>query len=70
MSTSEKQLKNFEVEGKFKAGIMWKKFIKSVESYSEDGAVEKVFSVIGSNHKLPRRMVHIEEVREKEGYNG
>jgi len=60
----KKELKKFIVKGEFKAGIKWEKFTKVVESYSERSAVEKVFSTIGSNHKLKRYMIRILEVKE------
>jgi large subunit ribosomal protein LX len=55
----------FEVKGKFKGtkiGKSWLPFTKMVESQSEKGAVEKVFSLIGSEHGLKRNLIKIDGV--------
>ncbi|HEY3272230.1 MAG TPA: 50S ribosomal protein L18Ae [Methanocella sp.] len=54
----------FVVEGKFKAGVQWEKFSKNVESLNAKNAEEKVLSDIGSRHRVERRLVKIESVKE------
>jgi large subunit ribosomal protein LX len=54
----------FVVEGKFKAGVQWEKFSKEVESNNLKNAREKVLSDIGSRHRVERRLVKIESVKE------
>jgi len=43
---------------------IWHPFKKEVISTSKIKAKEKVFSIIGSNHRVKRRMVKIEELDE------
>lgn len=59
-------MKNFVVTGQFKAGHYWEKFTKQVESQNEKNAVEKLYSTLGSQHHLERRLIKIENVAEEE----
>ena len=54
----------FLVEGKFKAGVQWEKFSKEVESDSENHAREKILSTYGSQHKIERRLIQIDSIKE------
>ncbi len=54
----------FVVQGKFKAGVQWEKFSKQVEANNQKNAAEKVLSDIGSRHRVERRLVTIESVKE------
>jgi large subunit ribosomal protein LX len=54
----------FVVQGKFKAGVQWEKFTKQVEANNPKNAEEKVLSDIGSRHRVERRLVKIESVKE------
>lgn len=56
----------FEVSGKFRNGVVWMPFTKTVEAHNERFAVEKVYSLIGSNHKVRRNLIKIESVRRSE----
>ncbi|MEZ0394274.1 MAG: 50S ribosomal protein L18Ae [Desulfurococcaceae archaeon] len=42
----------------------WQKFVKEVRALNEREALEKVYSILGSNHKVKRRHVKIESVEE------
>lgn len=56
----------FEICGRFKSGLtgkVWQSFSKVVESQSEKNAVDKVYSLIGSEHGLKRKMIRIDEVK-------
>ncbi|MET1124535.1 MAG: 50S ribosomal protein L18Ae [Archaeoglobaceae archaeon] len=53
----------FEVVGKFKTPEGWQKFRKIVEAPSEKFALEKVYSLIGSNHKVQRHLIKIEDMK-------
>jgi large subunit ribosomal protein LX len=55
---------NFEIKGKFKTRFFWEKFTKIIESENEKNALEKTYSVIGSQHGLKRRNIVIENVAE------
>ncbi len=54
----------FVVQGQFKAGVQWEKFSKEVEALNQKNAEEKMLSTIGSRHKVERRLVKIESVKE------
>lgn len=58
----------FRVEGKMllshDRNPEWRKFAKEVTALKPEHAVEKVLSELGSNHKLRRKHIRIESVRE------
>ncbi|MBO8179507.1 MAG: 50S ribosomal protein L18a [Archaeoglobus sp.] len=54
----------FEVRGSFKTQEGWQRFTKVVEANNEKYAVEKVYSLVGSNHKVKRNLIKIEEVKQ------
>jgi large subunit ribosomal protein LX len=56
----------YEVRGFFKIGNQWKKFRKIVDAHNEKFAVEKTYSILGSNHKVRRNMIKIEKVEKVE----
>lgn len=53
----------FEVEGVFKNVNQWQKFRKVVEAHNERFALEKVYSLLGSNHKVKRHLIKIKNVK-------
>lgn len=55
---------NFNVKGTFKAGNKWERFTKIVTSHNKNFALEKTYSLIGSEHGLPRRLIKIESAEE------
>ena len=52
--------------GSFKAGRSWERFTKKVSRNNEKNAAEKLYSLIGSEHGLKRRMIRIESVEAAE----
>jgi len=52
----------YAVEGIFKMGGVWQRFRKEVEARSKREAVEKVYSLLGSNHHTKRIHIKIEKV--------
>lgn len=42
----------------------WRKFTMYVRALKQEHALERVYSLLGSRHKLRRRHIRIEEVRE------
>lgn len=42
----------------------WQKFVKEVRALSKEHALERVYSEIGGDHKVKRRLIKIIEVRE------
>ncbi|MGZ4926242.1 MAG: 50S ribosomal protein L18Ae [Halobacteriota archaeon] len=58
--------KTFQITGSFKAGRSWERFTKKVASNNEKNAAEKLYSLIGSEHGLKRKMIRIESVKAEE----
>lgn len=58
-------MSTFIIKGQFKTGLNWATFTKTVESQNEKNAVEKVYSTIGSQHGLERRLIKIESVSQE-----
>lgn len=59
-------MSNFEIKGKYKGGLVgktWLIFSKVVESQNEKNAVNKVYSLMGSEHGLKRNLITIDEVK-------
>ena len=56
--------KAYRIEGKFYMKNIWHPFKKEIVSSSKPKAKEKVLSIIGSNHRVKRKKVKIEEIKE------
>ncbi|OFV68008.1 MAG: 50S ribosomal protein L18Ae [Candidatus Syntrophoarchaeum caldarius] len=52
----------FQVKGVFKMGSRNNRFTKVIESNNEKNAIEKVYSLLGSEQRLKRRNIKIKEV--------
>ncbi|MBX8631836.1 MAG: 50S ribosomal protein L18a [Thermoplasmata archaeon] len=60
-------MKAYMVTGKFKVSDrQWQSFNIEVASASEDGAAEKIRTLLGSRHRVPRRLITIERIAELE----
>jgi large subunit ribosomal protein LX len=57
-------VKIYEISGRMKIKSRWNKFSMTVRALKPEHALEKVFSLLGSRHKLKRFDIKIEEVRE------
>ncbi|MEI6103019.1 MAG: 50S ribosomal protein L18Ae [Methanothrix sp.] len=58
-------MSKFEIKGKYKGGLVgktWLPFSKVVESQNEKNAVNKVYSLMGSEHGLKRNLITIDGV--------
>ena len=55
---------DFTIKGTFKAGLKWEHFSKKVVSQNKKNAMEKAYSLIGSEHGLERRLIKIEGAEE------
>jgi large subunit ribosomal protein LX len=55
---------NFIVKGTFKAGQKYEPFTKKITTLNKNLASEKVFSLLGSEHRLKRRLIKIVSVEE------
>ncbi len=62
------EVKIYRVEGKMLISHSkypaWQKFVKEVRALNEKHAIEKVYSLLGSAHKLKRYHIKIEKVSE------
>ena len=59
-------MSTFEIKGKFKGGLVgktWLPFCKVVLGQNEKNAVDKVYSIMGSEHGLKRGLIKIDEVK-------
>ena len=59
-------MSTFEIKGKFKGGLVgktWLPFSKVVVSQNEKNAVNKVYSLMGSEHGLKRGLIKIDGVK-------
>jgi len=55
----------FDIKGKYKGGLVgktWLTFSKVVTSQNEKNAVNKVYSLMGSEHGLKRNLITIDGV--------
>ncbi len=62
------EVKTFRVEGYMLISHdrlpTWQKFTKEVRALTPEQAIEYVYSVLGSNHKLRRKHIRITSVKE------
>lgn len=56
--------KAYRVEGTFYMKNKWQPFKKEVVSDDESSAEEKALSLIGSHHRVKRKMIRIEDIVE------
>lgn len=54
--------KEFTVKGEFKMGDEWKPYSKIIAAPNEAQARERIFTIMGSKHRLKRQYVRIAEV--------
>ena len=59
-----KEMKMFEVRGKFMQNGESRVFTKNISAPTESAAAEKTMALFGSNYKIKRRHVFIEELKE------
>ena len=57
-------MKAFRISGRFRMGRAWQPFAKEVAAADEAAAREKLLSILGSQHGLPRKYVAIAQVAE------
>ena len=59
-------MKAFRIIGQFKMGKKTVPFTKEIASGTKDEAVENIYSRIGSKHRIKRKKITIDSVRELE----
>ncbi|MCD6481185.1 MAG: 50S ribosomal protein L18a [Thermoplasmata archaeon] len=57
-------MKAYRIKGSFLMKDVWQPFAKEVIGNNEEEAKERLLSIMGSRHKVKRRMIKIEEVKE------
>ncbi|RLF16990.1 MAG: 50S ribosomal protein LX [Thermoprotei archaeon] len=58
------EVKIFRIRGKMLIGDSWQKFSLEVRALRKEHALEKVYSNLGSRHKLKRAHIKIEKIEE------
>jgi len=58
------EVKIYRVTGKMRIGDTWQKFTMEIRALKKEHALEKVYSDLGSRHKLKRVHIRIEKVEE------
>jgi len=56
-------MNKFEIHGSFKVGKSWQTFTKVLDSDNEKNALEKTYSLLGSEQGVKRNLVKIDEVK-------
>jgi len=57
-------MKVYRIKGKFLMGKIWQPFSKEFIGENEEEAKERMYSIIGSRHRVKRRMIKVEEIKE------
>jgi len=57
-------MKVYRIEGKFLMGKIWQPFSKEIIGNDENEAKERLFSILGSRHRVKRRMIKINNISE------
>jgi len=55
-------MKAFRISGRFRMGRGWQPFAKEIAAADEAAAREKLLSVLGSQHGVPRKYIEIRTV--------
>ncbi|NYT05085.1 MAG: 50S ribosomal protein L18a [Methanomicrobiales archaeon] len=53
---------SYEVRGEFKVSDVWKPYTKTVVADNEKHAKERIYTIIGSKHRLKRNYIKINAV--------
>jgi len=54
----------YRIRGWFKQGLFKQKFTRDILALKKEQALERVYSEVGSRHRLTRNEIHIEEAVE------
>lgn len=58
------EVKVFRIAGRFPMGFKKMRFVKEIRALKPEHAIEKIYSELGSRHKLKRTMIKIELIEE------
>jgi len=54
----------YKVTGSFMMGSAWQPFAKELLAKNNEDARERLYCIIGSKHRTPRRLIQIETIEE------
>lgn len=57
-------MKIFRIQGWFKQGLYRQRFTRELLALSKEQALERIYSDVGSKHRVKRNLIHIEEAIE------
>lgn len=57
-------MKIFRIMGWFKQGLYRQRFTRELLALSKEQALERIYSDVGSKHRVKRNLIHIEEAVE------
>ncbi|MHC1591909.1 MAG: 50S ribosomal protein L18Ae [Candidatus Helarchaeales archaeon] len=57
-------VKTFRIKGHFKGKRGKQPFQYELRGVKSEDIIEQVYSVVGSQHRIPRRKIQIEEIKE------
>jgi large subunit ribosomal protein LX len=58
---------SYRVEGTFQMDMEWRPYAKVVAAPNEEQARERVYTLLGSKHRLKRREIRVAKVELSEG---
>lgn len=61
------ELPEFEITGLMKIGDDWKPYTKVVSAPNEVQARERIYTLMGSKHRIERRLIKIESIKSVNG---
>ncbi|MDO8841418.1 MAG: 50S ribosomal protein L18Ae [Methanocalculus sp.] len=61
------ELTEFELSGVMKIGDAWKPYTKVIGAPNEVQARERIYTLMGSKHRIERRYIKIESVKSVNG---
>ena len=61
------KLQNYRVEGTFRMDGAWRPYEKVIPAPNEAQARERVYTLLGSKHRLKRREIRVAKVQPAEG---
>jgi len=61
------EMKAYRIKGMFLMKNVWQPFSKEIAAENEEDAKEQIFSIMGSRHRVKRKMMKIESITELKG---
>ncbi|HVP25702.1 MAG TPA: 50S ribosomal protein L18Ae [Methanomicrobiales archaeon] len=64
---TEMKMQSYQVEGTARIDGQWRPYKKMVTAPNEKQAMERIYTLLGSKHRLPRREIRVAKVGLSEG---